>query len=381
MAIRTWLDKLKHIMEQPVHRIDKDIRIGIWGTKGSGKTTYISRLCMELMRSEKWLFAFNPKQKEAEEYINRIIDGIEEGYFPPKTQSGIVNVYDLILTGQSTPFLGTNVVISFVDAPGEFYEKTSLGEQKVKNQEGERIDILKYLLGCHGIIFLLDPEHSKGLPAIFRRLMPEFQRSYQNNSNDQTKTQLQQYMAFCINKVDMEDFREAAENPQIWAKKLMGKVVYDSLGTLCRNNRYKFFGVSSIGGHEIEVKGKKKFQSALISQNEVNSDSSDYQQGNVSSQDELNHSNPYYTPIRSRKPQQDTASEESNTSTSNRSYGRLSSSSEAKSSSPLSQKRFDSEQEPINVISPLDWLIESIRRNPPNIPNLETYSNSNLEKS
>jgi len=238
-----------------------DIQLGIWGTARAGKTTYLGRLYTELLKSEIWTVYAS---KESLDYINKIVDGLEKGTFPvpnnPLTKK--LKQYDYRLTGEKQPFKGINLMLRFIDAPGEFYEDPEKGKGTVE-VEGQKvsIDILEYLSGCHGIIFLLDPEQeslpeNKKLSSILRKLMQDFHHRYINQ--DAKITKLQQYMAFCVTKVDKGNFWQESKDPEKFVKRIMGTETYKYIkNNYCLEPRLNFFPVSSIGRYKKEDQWKE----------------------------------------------------------------------------------------------------------------------------
>jgi len=79
-ALTEWLAKNK----QTATTEPKDIRIGIWGTSRSGKTTYLAMLYSALEDSEEWIVQAG--DDHADDFIDTHISDIDAGNFPPATQ-------------------------------------------------------------------------------------------------------------------------------------------------------------------------------------------------------------------------------------------------------------------------------------------------------
>lgn len=350
-----------------------DIKLGIWGATGSGKTTYLGRLYTELLNSENWTVYASQKSLN---YINDIVGVLDNGIFPPFTNPKISKLkeYDYRLTGEEQPFKGVNVMLRFIDAPGEWYENPDLGKQKVEVEGQElSIDILEYLSGCHGIIFLLDPEQKrlpekKKLSFVLLKLMQEFHERYNAQFQDNKVRKLQQYMAFCVTKVDKGDFWQESVEPEKFAKRVMGTEIYQRLqNNFCLGKRLNFYPVSSIGRYKEGEQWKEAVN--YLEQNDpepTDNQSNEVSRQNQSIFDILN-------PKIEFEPQKELTNQEpsSTNSSADDNYGGLSPSSPSESEqSSKGLTTFDVEKEPvpIGILEPIEWLIKEIRANPPSLP-------------
>jgi hypothetical protein len=362
-----------------------DIQLGIWGTTGAGKTTYLGRLYTELLSTHKWIVDASP---ESFKYINDIVEALENGNFPqntPETTSEIPG-YEYRLTGKTPPFKGVNVTLCFIDAPGLFYEKPEKGKAKVKlNGQKVLIDVLDYLSGCHGIIFLLDPDpkrlpQQKKLSIVLLELMQEFQKRYQAQFQDKKARQLQQYMAFCVTKADKGDLWNELHDPKNVAKRIMGDTVYNGLqNTFCLPKRFEFYPVSSIGRYQEGKDGSWKQAVNYPQQNDP--DPTNNQSNEVSEPqkplsdmwEEMTNEKPYEFESQEKPTNQEPESSFTDSSNDNN-YG-LSPSSPNEPPRPSEENpTFDVEKNPvpINILEPIEWLIQGIRANPPSLPNQTT---------
>ncbi|NET06246.1 MAG: hypothetical protein F6K16_16385 [Symploca sp. SIO2B6] len=348
----------------------KEIQIGLWGTAGSGKTAYFASLYQELVRSPEWLLECN---EEASEYIEDILEYFESGTFPPPTPPRNLQIYQYRLTGQSGAVQGFSVTLLFIDAAGEFYENHLEGAGKV---EGET-DVLEYLKSCHGIIFLLDPKRDKNLnrmrkklPKLLSGLMMEFQKRSQSAFEDQIARRLQQYMAFCVTKIDDEGLWEEAQHPETLARKLLGRNMYEALKhNYCLEGRFKFYGVSSVGRYKEGDEWKPAVKYPGDDSKQTNSQS----QGNSQINQPQTKSiiDDLLSPISEPVEPINISSSNFSQLSSEPDYG-MPSNVASQPNQTLESKlpTFDPEKEPVplNVIAPIRWLIESIRAKPPSLP-------------
>ena len=183
---------LKKIMIEEIPRPNpsKDIRIGLWGSASSGKTTYLAMLHEALELSPEWEVTAD---KKALTFVRKQLDRLDGGYFPGYTEKQQeIEMFSFMLRPQFDNKYKGKIVLSFIDAPGEFYESPK-PNVRVVNQRGSSagksleeteipMDIVDYLISCDGIIFLLDPEHSgkgkKAYATMIKDLILEFQESF-----------------------------------------------------------------------------------------------------------------------------------------------------------------------------------------------------------
>jgi len=237
---RQLWDGLKSLQGSP-----SDIRIGIWGTSGAGKTTYLARLHDALALSDDWTIQAN---KEASLFVDAHLSKIGRGEFPERTPIQTrepLKIFSYILTpqrrnrrNQRQPIIGSGrIFLNFVDAPGEFYEKVRInesGKKTVETKEGGHVgSIVDYLISCDGILFLLDPVRSEkdgdAYSDLLRRLFLEFQNRVREQQPN--LTHLEQYVAFGVTKVDRQEFWSSSRTsePHELAKHVLGSKIFNQL--------------------------------------------------------------------------------------------------------------------------------------------------------
>ncbi|MFQ5612369.1 MAG: hypothetical protein ACE5H9_09575 [Anaerolineae bacterium] len=340
-------------------------RVGIWGTTGAGKTTYLAMLYDALLLRPGWTVAADPNARKFVTHHLRTIR--QRGHFPAPTEIGPeLDIFRYILQDEKTASDGydfAQVALDFVDAPGEFYERPHQPDRRVK----DGLDILDYLSSCHGIIFLLDPERTEGededdeageqaddYRTLLLDLMMEFQeRARQSGATDDLR--LEQYMAFCVTKVDKEPLWGRRKSPQELAQEVMGDTMFRMLSAnFCKPNRFGFFASSAVGRYQDPE--TKEWRENVAYPDQVR----------------LARSAPAVTTTRigqAYEPDQEaetsvTRSDLAGASTwapEGNGHG-----GEEAGFSPVKIVRRQAIQ-PLNVIEPLDWLIESMRREPARI--------------
>jgi GTPase SAR1 family protein len=222
-------------------------QIGVWGTIGSGKTTYLAML-YEMLANDKnvTVIASQEARKFAQDHRWNIIS---RGEFPGATYPGQANYdifeYRLFLESQGATAPASEILLKFVDAPGEYYEDLA-GTQKIK----DGLTILSYLTSCDGIIFLLDPMRKQSDEAqpyrlLIDNLLQELQRyAYTNGMG----TKIVQQIALCVSKVDQENLWEYKSEPGELIRNIIGENIFQQLeNQYCKKGFFDFFAISAIG--------------------------------------------------------------------------------------------------------------------------------------
>ena len=370
-ALTEWLAKSQQISST-------DIRIGIWGTQDSGKTTYLAMLYYALILAEEWEVTAD---RAARDFVQQHIDQIETGNFPPSTElTEIIPIFTYTLRWQQQDYTATvnKVVLNFIDAPGGFYERIhstnvqivkppsqeTNAETQLGQNQNNAIGIVDYLLSCDGIIFLLDPMRRKEQGDSYISLLFDLFQEFQERSRqeDMKTERLRQYMAFCVTKLDKEEIWSQGLEPAELAKDVMGVKLFKSLKTnFCQKGRYTFFSVASIGRYQDKDGNWKE---AVIYPETTDNSNTSAPQAPPSSPNNLYSSgyDPHealggYDPDRTPE----------NSNTSDDEFA-----SQFQKPSPPEQPptlkptiKTDVEYEPFNVLKPVEWLIESIQKKPP----------------
>ncbi len=350
-----------------------DIRLGIWGTSGSGKTTYMLMLYEALKDSEAWLVELDPI---ARKFIRKNSNYLRQGFFSPPTETAKeLEIFSYTLRRRISP--GSKIILNFIDAPGEFYENilSAKGRVKGKNiisstplsEEENKTPIIDYLMSCDGIIFLLDPENTEKnggrYSSLLEDLFLEFQERSKRTDIDVDDPRLEQYMTFCVTKVDRKNFWNYRKDAQPFVEKILGKwMSLKKLQNFCRleelnpekrkkpskNNRCEFFCISSVGRYQKDG----EWVSPVIYPEENGSIQPNTEQTESSSSPSWGYDEEVYSPQSSKSSTGDWAS------SGNQNYP-----------DPVSENRptIDSEAvlRPYNVLEPVEWLIKGIQANPP----------------
>jgi Double-GTPase 2 len=379
--LKSYRDTLtKWLKQESLPTSARTIRLGIWGTRGSGKTTYLAMLYDALQLSPKWEINVDEKARNfVEEHLTTI--DVERVFPLPTEPSQKLEVFSYTLRPDTSGVANSTIVLNFIDAPGEFYEDISKASAKIDNPdaqthelEEQSMDIVDYLIRCDGIIFLLDPMRSKedgrAYSTLLRNLFQEFQK--RSRRSDMRSERLEQYMAFCVTKVDREDLWSKGQKSDELAQKVMG-LELERLKNFCwlelnqerrknksaKENRCEFFSVSSIGRYKDK---DGKWQPAVIEPTENNNPNPEVNTPLVAPQEQPK--NPYQ---RSRPPQSTNPNSSSSSSSSNWALGTGNNIENKPASSPKLQPTIkpDVKLNSHNVLEPIEWLIRGIQNYPP----------------
>ncbi|MEA5604806.1 TRAFAC clade GTPase domain-containing protein [Nostoc sp. UHCC 0252] len=248
------------------------IRMGVWGTTGAGKTTYLMRLFHALANSDSWDVAVDDKTKT---FITMHSEKMSKGYFPEPTRvrGKELDIYSYRLTYKGAGSR-TKILFEFIDAPGEFYEEIGNAKGKVAETNQQSKDIVDYLLSCHGIIFLLDPtrenEDGKTYEVLLQDVFMEMQKR-QAELNPDKEDKLEQYVAFAVTKADLKKIWEKGMNSfglvkellninlslgwfenYVWLDQNQLRLVRGNYPSAGKNHRCQFFSISAIGVYKDE---------------------------------------------------------------------------------------------------------------------------------
>jgi hypothetical protein len=198
----------------------------------------------------------------------------------------------------------------------------------------------------------------------------EFQeRSQQENM---TNARLQQYMAFCVTKADIEDIWDQGKESADLVKDVMGHSLFTSLETgFCLENRYSFYSVASIGRYFDN--DSQSWKEAVLYPDIPDISNPSDAHTNLSSAPSPRRR---YSQGKSHNSQaSDASSGQPSTRTSpslssDDDYGLFNQASITPEPPTPNQPTINTkvQYEPFNIITPIEWLINSIQREPPSRP-------------
>ncbi|MGB7441825.1 MAG: hypothetical protein WA919_12210 [Coleofasciculaceae cyanobacterium] len=396
---------MNRLLNLNTHKSEEPIRLAIWGTSGAGKTTYLTRL-YEVLINKEWGVETD---KKAQEFIDKNLRKINKGEFPDRTSTQDNDSLELYCYKLIEPDSKqkTQIELNFIDAPGEFYERIKDKKVTVCDKQNHlEIELIDYLLSCHGIVFLLDPLRTQEDGDSYYILLGELFREMQSRQSIYCpgKQKLEQYVAFAITKIDRKNvwekykYHEAiyafidllgpSANLQ-WLKnffqldrtKLSKQINKKEFQSASRYHRCQFFTISSIGMYK---DSERNWHSGVSTPKNQENNPSTSQTGSVDeSPSKLDKKMEIFlhggTKINAQ-------SAVSNASTSqnpeelplggfitppNSPFWEL------EDYSNVEKIIIDKKLQPIAVDKPIEWLIKGIKNSPPSPPKIPTNSSPN----
>lgn len=353
--------------------IPSPIRLGIWGFRGSGKSVYMLRLYEYLANKGK----IQITDQDTEKYINDALDLFDKGIFvPPTVVPGKKTKYFYTIKNEN----GSNTELTFFDLSGEILEnpyKTFVDENSQENT------VVDYLLQCHGIIFLLSPLQNNKKSKPYHSLLRKLFIAMQSKSGQKP---LEQYVAFGITKIDdpnvnqkcleekyhypeqmFLEMLDKGPNVQLeWLKNFFHAKI-DVPKDKSKNhprlnidptpeNRCQLFYISAFGTYK-NSKGEVKSPVEENKQQDTASKAK-FKEDPTCSTEEQDDREPYdfgQESINTKDIRPDTKD----------------------TSSDKYKIDINAPFNPINIFSPIEWLVRGIKNCPPNIPNHISASDSN----
>lgn len=207
----------------------------LWGSKQSGKTTYLASLFTALSAIPGW--SIIPRDEETAEFISSRAQEFESGKFPKPTDPDVTSKYIFDIEIKKT--FGNKILsLEFLDPAGEYFNNPGL----MKTNENLRESIKK----SKGMICLIDPEpESKSKSEYFKILLMNLTIMKGIFYPEKGFTKIDIPTAFCITKMDQ--YKGYIRNPLGFANKLMGQDSLNVINSFYREPTFNWFGLSSIG--------------------------------------------------------------------------------------------------------------------------------------
>ena len=347
------------------------IRLGVWGPPNSGKTVYMSMLYHYLTGPDYSPWKIELTDQDTIDFVRNNLSNIRtKGEFVDPTNP-MENNRQKIYTYKLVNKVDKKLIIElkFFDLAGEYY-LSSDHIKEFRNEENRNLSVAQHLNSCHGILFLLSPleedkSHLKGLS--YHDLLEHLFMSMQSIRGTSISGELEQYAAFCITKSDHKDvynnfcrnssfqsfFKLLGPNSSVNLIQNFFKIELNRNGEAVEqptaSNRCRFFYVSPFG----------------VYQNEDKTYSSPVEEVPL---DDAEHTDPVAT---SKVPQSPFAQNFRNQSDPYANRTQIFSEDRLKIKS-LKSYRINTEVkfQPINMIRPVEWLIEGISTYYPSLPPL-----------
>ena len=226
-----------------------------WGSKGVGKTTFLTALFYEIQQSNnKWTMF--PACKHSDEFIKKSYEIlVKKNNFPPPTE--LKDPETSTLKFEITQHLNNPIhkllcwlnlktqlklKLDFLDPSGEFFENPEL-EDHYENF------ISKSIKRSKGILCLIDPDrkdqkdlNSMSYYQIFYENLIKIKNEFQS---DDSFHKIPVPLAICLTKMDQ--YEDYIHNPKQLAIERMGEVVFNLIERFFNPDLIKFFATSSVG--------------------------------------------------------------------------------------------------------------------------------------
>lgn len=215
----------------------KQVRIGLWGPPGSGKTTFLGALNLAVTRSpgQRWMMSGSDPQSGyfLRDTVHRMTGRKE---FPSFTQSsqGLVFRFNGTRDVERRTILGRRIKevedvefeLDVLDVPGGLYKHEpglvgpvpgsgaddgfEVGDADTDPDMEERL--LDHLMECDGILYLFDPEQDRNNGDAFSYFHPVLQKLTTQVMERRTHhgSKLPHHVAVCVTKFDQPEIFQLA---------------------------------------------------------------------------------------------------------------------------------------------------------------------------
>lgn len=221
-----------------------DSRLGIWGPRGSGKTTYLT-----LLPYSNSKLRFTPANKETGKFLTASFEALtSRGVLPEKT---IVESEPFLSIRVEVPptFLGgsAQILLEVPNLAGEIYENP--------DEFSHVFDTVDYFKNCVGILWFIDPNAkltSFGSRFTYQKMLVETLLSLyteMENEGNLRKGRLPHFMAFCLAKMDSPEQYEAFRRSDTveYLEKILGTYWFRDVVHFCDPARCRVFAFSALG--------------------------------------------------------------------------------------------------------------------------------------
>lgn len=214
----------------------KQVRIGLWGPPGSGKTTFLAALELAVTRYPGARWIMSGSDPESEKFLRETIHHLTYSKtFPQFTDqaTGLVFRFNGTRDVERKNFLGkrirTTEVVEFelavLDVPGGMYRHVP-GAPGPGTDDGFEVGdagdtdpakeerLLAHLMECNGILYLFDPERDRNSGDAFSYFHPVLQKLTSRIMAQRTHSEpkLRHHVAVCVTKFDQPEIFQLARN-------------------------------------------------------------------------------------------------------------------------------------------------------------------------
>ena len=213
--------------QDAVLRMEKDaVKIGLWGSPGSGKTTFLAALRHAAgdMNAQSGRWGIYPLNKLSSRILVDFTHAMNQGNFPEATLPGATTELKWLFVGDLTKSrfargrrrfrpgkVESRFVLDLIDVSGKAFGYKP-GAESVPDSVVQQA--LKHLFGARGLIYLFDPigerDERNSLDYVNRTVI-ELKEMYARAGR--AESHLPHQLSVCITKFDHPDvFKEARRN-------------------------------------------------------------------------------------------------------------------------------------------------------------------------
>lgn len=205
--------------------------MGIFGTSGAGKTTYIATLA-EMIWNSKAKPEWSLEVPKGLGYVRDVIKMLKRGEWPSRTLPGTKEEIELKIT-EKGKFKNTSHRIFMNDISGEEFERF-IREPDINNLP----PTLEIINKCQGFLILIDPARAEEESYDYHAFLEYLIKA----KGLKDKDKLEEFFAFVFTKNDEHNIKD----PEKFAKEKMPPL-YHPYKLRIKDGRGRFFTCSSVG--------------------------------------------------------------------------------------------------------------------------------------
>lgn len=220
------------------------LTVGVWGTKETGKTTFLS-LLPAAVNGSRW--TVQPSDAATEAFLARASKALfQAGRFPDPPAEREPQAYMFSVRRPRTyleKVAGRRraYTITFLDASGDWCER------KDSVRLGSPDNPIEYLVGCEAILCFLDPVRMRYEGSEYASVLIGAFDGLRRRLEIPLSGKLPHRVAFIVPKVDEEGLWSNRSRAERYVMEQFGMTPFQDLTERFRPSHYRFFACSSVG--------------------------------------------------------------------------------------------------------------------------------------
>lgn len=211
--------------------------VGIWGTRGAGKTMYLYMLQDHIIQTRSPDWHMGAENDAARDFMNRAARTFGKRRYPPPTEIKDNTPVELLFKFVNRVQKGSDkeYTMRVLDMPGEWYEQPDSPPKRAAT-------LMQYFSDCKGLLCLVDPDKDEKEP------MMVYLRTLLNDLWFQTKQPIDKRLAFCLTKMDKPQHRRFRQTPGAYIRQKLGEPLVKAIEAYCVAGKVSFdFACSAVG--------------------------------------------------------------------------------------------------------------------------------------